>query len=109
MAQRRSHSVFDRCRCVRCGIAAHHTEDAGRANRWRHFLRFRPRGMERFYSRVADQARNQYTLYYSPDHKDRIVTYHSIEVQVKMAGLTCKPATDIIPRRSLKIFLRNCS
>jgi VWFA-related protein len=43
--------------------------------------------LERFYSRVADQARNQYTLYYSPDHKDRIVTFHSIDVHVKLAGL----------------------
>ena len=44
--------------------------------------------LERFYSRIADQARNQYTLSYSPDHKDRIVTYHAIEVRVKLAGLT---------------------
>jgi VWFA-related protein len=44
--------------------------------------------LERFYSRIADQARNQYTLAYSPDHKDRIVTYHSIEVKVKLGGLT---------------------
>jgi VWFA-related protein len=44
--------------------------------------------LERFYSRIADQARNQYTLYYSPDHKDRIVTYHAIEVRVKLQGLT---------------------
>jgi VWFA-related protein len=43
--------------------------------------------LERFYSRIADQARNQYTLSYSPDHKDRIVTYHSIEVRVKLQGL----------------------
>jgi VWFA-related protein len=44
--------------------------------------------LERFYSRVADQARNQYSIYYSPDHKDRVVTYHSIEVRVKLQGLT---------------------
>ena len=43
--------------------------------------------LERFYSRVADQARNQYTLSYSPDHKDRIVTYHSIDVRVKLPNL----------------------
>lgn len=43
--------------------------------------------LERFYSRVADQARNQYTLYYSPDHKDRIVTFHSIDVRVKLPNL----------------------
>lgn len=44
--------------------------------------------LERFYSRIADQARNQYTLSYSPDHKDRIVTFHRIEVRVKLQGLT---------------------
>jgi VWFA-related protein len=43
--------------------------------------------LERFYSRVADQARNQYTLYYSPDHKDRVVTFHSIDVRVKLPNL----------------------
>lgn len=43
--------------------------------------------IERLYARVADQARNQYTLYYSPDHKDKLITYHSIEVKVRMAGL----------------------
>jgi VWFA-related protein len=44
--------------------------------------------IERFYSRIADQARNQYTLSYSPDHKDRVVTFHTIEVRVKLGGLT---------------------
>jgi Ca-activated chloride channel homolog len=44
--------------------------------------------LERFYSRIADQARNQYTLSYSPDHKDRVVTYHRIEVRVKLQNLT---------------------
>jgi len=44
--------------------------------------------LERFYSRIADQARNQYTLSYSPDHKDRVVTFHTIEVRVKLGGLT---------------------
>jgi VWFA-related protein len=44
--------------------------------------------LERFYSRIADQARNQYTLSYSPDHKDRVMTFHTIEVRVKLAGLT---------------------
>jgi VWFA-related protein len=43
--------------------------------------------LERFYSRVADQARNQYTLSYSPDHKDRVVTFHSIDVRVKLPNL----------------------
>jgi VWFA-related protein len=44
--------------------------------------------LERFYSRIADQARNQYTLSYSPDHKDRVVTFHSIDVRVKLPNLT---------------------
>jgi VWFA-related protein len=44
--------------------------------------------LERVYSRIADQARNQYTLSYQPDHKDRVVTYHTIEVRVKLGGLT---------------------
>jgi VWFA-related protein len=44
--------------------------------------------LERFYSRIADQARNQYTLSYSPDHKDRVVTFHRIEVRVKLQNLT---------------------
>jgi VWFA-related protein len=43
--------------------------------------------LERIYSRVADQARNQYTLSYSPDHKDRVVTFHSIDVRVKLPNL----------------------
>jgi VWFA-related protein len=44
--------------------------------------------LENLYSRIADEARNQYVLYYSPDHRDRIVTYHSIEVRVRLAGLS---------------------
>jgi len=44
--------------------------------------------LERSYSRIADQARNQYTLSYQPDHKDRVVTYHRIEVRVKLQNLS---------------------
>jgi Ca-activated chloride channel family protein len=44
--------------------------------------------LEDLYPRISDQARNQYTLFYSPDHKDRTVTYHSIEVRVERRGLT---------------------
>lgn len=43
--------------------------------------------LENLYSRVADEARNQYSLYFSPDHKDKIMTYHSIEVRVRLPGL----------------------
>jgi VWFA-related protein len=43
--------------------------------------------LERIYSRVADEARNRYLLYYSPDHHDHVVTYHKIEVLVRLPGL----------------------
>ena len=44
--------------------------------------------MEEFYSRVTEEARNQYTLAYNPTGTDRGTDYHSIEVRVKRAGLT---------------------
>ena len=44
--------------------------------------------MEELYSRVTEEARNQYTLAYSPSGTDREETYHSIEVRVKREGLT---------------------
>jgi Ca-activated chloride channel homolog len=40
-----------------------------------------------FYSRITEEARNQYTLVYSPQG-DSKVDYHSIEVRVKREGLT---------------------
>ncbi|HUK31707.1 MAG TPA: VWA domain-containing protein, partial [Candidatus Acidoferrum sp.] len=43
--------------------------------------------LENIYPRISDQVRNQYTIFYSPDHKDRTVTYHSIDVRVKRGGL----------------------
>lgn len=43
--------------------------------------------MEELYSRVTEQARNQYTLAYSPDGTNRALDYHSIEVRVKREGL----------------------
>jgi VWFA-related protein len=39
-----------------------------------------------FYSRIAEEARNQYILYYSPKG-DRKVDYHTIEVRVRREGL----------------------
>jgi len=39
-----------------------------------------------FYSRIAEEARNQYTLYYSPKG-ERKLDYHSIEVRVRREGL----------------------
>jgi VWFA-related protein len=40
-----------------------------------------------FYSRITEEARNQYTLVYSP-RGDSKVDYHSIEVRVRREGLT---------------------
>ena len=44
--------------------------------------------LEALYSRVAEQARNQYTLGYVPQKTDRTVEYHSIEVRVRRSDLT---------------------
>ena len=46
------------------------------------------RAMEQLYARVTEEARNQYTLAYSPSGTDRGAEYHSIEVRVKREGLT---------------------
>lgn len=40
-----------------------------------------------FYSRITEEARNQYTLIYSPQEQ-RDLDYHSIEVRVRREGLT---------------------
>ena len=40
------------------------------------------------YSRVTEEARNQYTLAYNPAGTDRGAEYHSIEVRVRREGLT---------------------
>jgi VWFA-related protein len=40
-----------------------------------------------FYARITEEARNQYTLTYSP-RNDRKVDYHTIEVRVRREGLT---------------------
>jgi VWFA-related protein len=44
--------------------------------------------MEELYTRVAEEARNQYTLAYAPAGTDRGAEYHSIEVRVTREGLT---------------------
>jgi len=46
------------------------------------------RDMEELYSRVTEEARNQYTLVYAPTGTDRSADYHSIEVRVRREGLT---------------------
>jgi VWFA-related protein len=45
---------------------------------------------EDFYSRLTEEARNQYTLAYVPRGTDRNADYHSIEVRVKREGLDIK-------------------
>lgn len=44
--------------------------------------------LEEFYSRVTEEARNQYTLAYAPAGTDRNADYHSIEVRVRRPGLS---------------------
>ncbi len=44
--------------------------------------------LEPLFSRVADQARNQYTLGYIPEGTNRAKDYHLIEVRVHRPGLT---------------------
>jgi VWFA-related protein len=43
--------------------------------------------LEELYSRVAEQARNQYTLAYSPQENDKSRDYHPVEVRVRRPGL----------------------
>ena len=47
----------------------------------------RRNSLEELYSRVTEQARNQYTLAYAPQGNDRTKDYHSVEVRVKRTGL----------------------
>jgi VWFA-related protein len=43
--------------------------------------------LEELYSRVTEQARNQYTLAYSPQGNDKGKDYHAVEVRVRRPGL----------------------
>jgi VWFA-related protein len=45
------------------------------------------RGLEGLYSNVTEQARNQYTLTFSPQDTDRTQDFHSIEVRVRRPSL----------------------
>jgi Ca-activated chloride channel family protein len=47
----------------------------------------RQNAFSEFYTRITEEARNQYTLTYSPKG-ERAVDYHSIEVRVRRDGLT---------------------
>ncbi|MBZ5703401.1 MAG: VWA domain-containing protein [Acidobacteriia bacterium] len=44
--------------------------------------------LERLYSAVSEEARNQYTLAYTPRGTDRSLDYHSVEIRVKRPGLS---------------------
>jgi Ca-activated chloride channel family protein len=44
--------------------------------------------MEELYSRVTEEARNQYTLAYAPTGTNKETEYHAIEIRVKREGLT---------------------
>jgi Ca-activated chloride channel family protein len=44
-------------------------------------------GLEELYSRVTEQARNQYTLGYNPRGNDRTKDHHTVEVRVRREGL----------------------
>jgi VWFA-related protein len=46
--------------------------------------------LERLYSRIAEEARNTYTLAYVPHSNDRTREYHSIEVRVDRPNLNIK-------------------
>ena len=43
--------------------------------------------LEELYSRVTEQARNQYTLAYAPQGNDKAKDYHPVEVRVRRPGL----------------------
>ncbi len=44
--------------------------------------------MAELYSRVTEEARNEYTLAYMPRNTDRAKEYHSVEVRVRREGLS---------------------
>ncbi len=46
--------------------------------------------LEELYSRISEEARNQYTLAYVPRGTDRSAEVHKLEVRVKREGLTIK-------------------
>jgi len=46
--------------------------------------------LEELYSRISEEARNQYTIAYVPRGTDRSADFHKVEVRVKREGLTIK-------------------
>ena len=52
------------------------------------FYGMKNKALEELYSRVTEEARNQYKLEYSPENTNNEETYHTIEVRVKREGLS---------------------
>lgn len=52
------------------------------------FYASRREDLERLYSTVTEEVRNQYTLAYTPQGTDRSLEYHSVEIRVKRPGLS---------------------
>ncbi|MGD0957022.1 MAG: VWA domain-containing protein [Candidatus Acidiferrales bacterium] len=52
------------------------------------FFASKAEDLERLYSDVTEQARNEYTLTFSPQEADRTKDFHSIEVRVERPGLS---------------------
>jgi VWFA-related protein len=52
------------------------------------FFAGKQRDLERLYSGVTEQARNEYTLTFSPEDIDRTKDYHTIEVRVRRPELS---------------------
>jgi Ca-activated chloride channel homolog len=46
--------------------------------------------MEEFYSRLAEEARYEYTLAYAPKGTDQSKDYHTVEVRIRREGLNVK-------------------
>lgn len=51
------------------------------------FYAERRNSLEELYSKVTEQARNQYTLAYAPQGNDKTKDYHAVEVRVRRTGL----------------------
>ena len=51
------------------------------------FYAERRNSLEELYSKVTEQARNQYTLAYAPQGNDKTKDYHAVEVRVRRQGL----------------------
>jgi len=52
------------------------------------FFAGKQRDLERLYSAVTEQARNEYTITFSPEDIDRSKSYHTIEVRVRRPELS---------------------